>query len=62
MRQMMLLNDVRSFFRKNPAYEPDLVELSAVIYILSCKMIGVKPAGNLVPTATQRMAQQSATN
>ena len=51
---MLLLNSFRSFLRKNPAYEPDLVELSAVIYILSCKMIGVKPAGNLVPAATKR--------
>ena len=50
MTQMILLNNVRSFFRKNPAYEPDMVELSAVIYILSCKMIGVQPTGCLVPT------------
>lgn len=51
MAQMVLLNNVRSFFRRNPAYEPDMIELSAVIYILSCKMVGVKPNGALVPTA-----------
>ena len=58
----MLLNNIRSFFRKNPAYESDLVELSAIIYMLSCKMIGVKPVGNLIPVAAKRQNQQSATN
>lgn len=59
---MLLLNSFRSFLRKNPAYEPDLVELSAIIYILSCKMVGVKPVGNLVPVATKRRNQQSTAN
>lgn len=51
---MILLNTVRSFFRKNPAYEPDLVELSAVVYILSCKMVGVKPSCALIGTPPKR--------
>ena len=50
MRQMMLLNDIKSFFRKNPAYMPDLVELSAAIYLLSCKMVGTAPTTKLSPT------------
>lgn len=43
MGGMRLLDDVQSFFRKNPDYEPSLVELSAAVYVLSCKMIGFKP-------------------
>ncbi len=54
MKQMLLLNDIRSFFRKNPAYEPNMVELSAAIYILSCKMVGVKATGALVPAPRNR--------
>ena len=57
MRQMMLMNSVKSFFRKNPAYEPDLVELSAVVYLLSCKMVGVKPTTQL--SATYRKIKQT---
>lgn len=57
MRQMMLMNTVKSFFRKNPAYEPDLVELSAVVYLLSCKMVGVKPTMQL--SATYRKVKQT---
>ncbi|MBQ6735933.1 MAG: hypothetical protein IJQ90_00385 [Alphaproteobacteria bacterium] len=53
---MKLLDDVRGFFRKNPAYEPDLVELSAVVYLLSCKMVGVKPTTQL--SATYRRKKQ----
>ena len=54
---MKLLDDVRGFFRKNPAYEPDLVELSAVVYLLSCKMVGVKPTTQL--SATYRRKKQT---
>ena len=54
---MLLLNSFRSFLRKNPGYEPDLVELSAIVYLLSCKMMGVKPMGNLVPAAAKRRNQ-----
>ncbi len=53
---MKLLDDVRGFFRKNPAYEADLVELSAVVYLLSCKMVGVKPTTQL--SATYRRKKQ----
>ena len=60
MRQMMLMNAVKTFFRKNPAYEPDLVELSAVVYILSCKMVGVKTTTNL-STASYRKVKQTCT-
>lgn len=47
MAGMMLLHDIQTFFRKNPAYEPSLVELSAAVYILSCKMMGEKPKRKL---------------
>lgn len=59
---MILLNTVRSFFRKHPAYEPDLVELSAVVYILSCKMVGVKTSGALIGTPTKCRNKQSRTD
>ena len=59
MRQMMFLKHVKSFLRKNPAYEPDLVELSAVVYLLSCKMVGVKPTTKL--SSTYRQVKQSRT-
>lgn len=60
MRQMALLNTIKTFLRKNPAYEPDLVELSAAIYLLSCKMIGVRPTKNLA-TASYRKVKQTRT-
>ena len=59
---MLLMNSFRSFLRKNPQYQPDLVELSAIIYLLSCKMIGVKPVGNLVPAMARHRKQQTAAN
>lgn len=43
MARMELLDTVQNFFRKNPGYEASLVELSAAVYVLSCKMIGFKP-------------------
>jgi len=59
MRQMMFLKHVKSFLRKNPAYEPDLVELSAVVYLLSCKMVGVEPTTKL--SSKYRQVKQSRT-
>lgn len=43
MSQMLLLNNIRNFFKKNPAYEPELVELTAAIYVLSCRAMYEKP-------------------
>ena len=43
MSGMKLLDTVQTFFRKNPAYEASLVELSAAVYVLACKMVGFKP-------------------
>lgn len=60
MRQMALLNNIKTFLRKNPAYEPDLVELSAAVYLLSCKMIGVQPTKNLSTTFYRKVKQARA--
>ncbi len=43
MSQMLLLNNIRNFFKKNPAYEPELVEITAAIYVLSCRAMYEKP-------------------
>jgi len=62
MQQMMLLKSVRRFFMTNPGYQADLVELSAIIYILSCKMIGVKPVGCLIPKPRRCVSTRRTTN
>ncbi len=60
MAQMLLLNHIRAFLRKHPAYEPDMVELSAAIHILSCKQVGVK--NNLGTTTNCEYKQSRANN
>ena len=51
MSQMLLLNNIRNFFKKNPAYEPELVELTAAIYVLSCRAMYEKPKQSFVAMA-----------
>ncbi len=51
MAGMILLNTIRTFFVKNPSYEPDLNEILASIYVLSCRAMGEKPQKSLMGTA-----------
>lgn len=48
MSQMLMLNTIRNFFKTHPAYEPELVEITAAIYILSCKAMYEKPKTSFV--------------
>ena len=57
MAGMALLHAIRTFFVKNPAYEPDLNELIASIYVLSCRAMGEKPKNSLMKTAYRRQKQ-----
>ena len=60
MAGMALLHTIRTFFVKNPAYEPDLNELLASIYVLSCRARGEKPQKSLMDTAYRRKKQSRA--
>ena len=60
MAGMALLHTIRTFFVKNPAYEPDLNELLASIYVLSCRAMGEKPQKSLMDTAYRRIKQPRA--
>ena len=51
MASMALLHTIRTFFVKNPAYEPDLNELLASIYVLSCRAMSEKPQKSLMETS-----------
>ncbi len=57
MASMALLHTIRTFFVKNPAYEPDLNELLASIYVLSCRAMSEKPQKSLMETAYRRKKQ-----
>lgn len=61
MASMALLHTIRTFFIKNPAYEPDLNELIASIYVLSCRAMGDRPQKSLMGTAYRRQKQRHAT-
>ena len=60
MAGMALLHTIRTFFVKNPAYEPDLNELLASIYVLSCRAMGEKPQKSIMGTAYRRKKQPRA--
>ena len=59
---MLLMDSVSDFLRKNPKYRPDTAEVSAIIYVLSCKSVGLKPSVDLISAITKRRNQQRAAN
>lgn len=53
MAEMKLLKQIQTFLRQHPEYEPSMVELSAAIYVLSCKMMGEKSKSELISRAVK---------
>ena len=48
MSEMLMLKNLQNFIKQHPAYEPDLIELSGMVYILACKMMGAEVGRDLI--------------
>lgn len=57
MSEMQFLNHIRRFFRDNPQYLPDILELAAAIYFISCKQMGAGPKSHLFRRNAARRQQ-----